>query len=82
MPQPQLKRRDFLGITATGAIALLWRPSRAAALGGKLPEIGVEAPGFSLPGTMGGGPTSEWSLSDWSGRWLVLYFYPRDFQTD
>ena len=79
MPQPELKRRDFLGITVAGAIAVLWKPSRATALGGKLPEIGSEAPSFRLPGTKGGGPTKEWSLNDWSGRWLVLYFYPRDF---
>ena len=79
MPQLVLKRRDFLGLTVTGAAALFWKPSRARALGGKLPEIGEQAPDFDLPGTLGGGPSKDWSLKDWSGRWLVLYFYPRDF---
>ncbi len=55
MPQFVLKRRDFLGITMTGAAVLFWKPSKAKALGGKLPEIGDKAPGFDLPGTLGGG---------------------------
>ena len=79
MPQLVLKRRDFLGITMTGATALFWKPSKAKALGGKLPEIGEQAPDFNLPGTLGGGTSKNWNLDDWAGRWLVLYFYPRDF---
>tara|TARA_B100001079_G_scaffold6906_1_gene5821 strand:- start:751 stop:1323 length:573 start_codon:yes stop_codon:yes gene_type:complete len=79
MPQLVLKRRDFLGITMTGATALFWKPSKAKALGGKLPEIGEQAPDFNLPGTLGGGASKNWNLDDWAGRWLVLYFYPRDF---
>ena len=79
MPQLALKRRDFLGFTVTGAAALFWIPSRARALGGKLPEIGEPAPQFNLPGTLGGGPSKNWGLDSWTGRWLVLYFYPRDF---
>ena len=54
MPQFVLKRRDLLGITMTGAAVLFWKPSKAKALGGKLPEIGEKAPGFDLPGTLGG----------------------------
>ena len=79
MPQLVLKRRDFLGITITGAAALFWKPAKAKALGGKLPEIGEQAPNFDLPGTLGGGASKNWNLADWAGRWLVLYFYPRDF---
>ena len=74
-----LRRRDFLGITLSGAAALLWKPNKVRALGGKLPEIGIKAPDFDLPGTQAGGSISNWSLESWSGRWLVLYFYPRDF---
>ena len=37
------------------------------------PEIGTKAPGFTLP-CDGGGTVS---LSDFAGRKLVLYFYPR-----
>jgi peroxiredoxin Q/BCP len=38
------------------------------------PQIGDKVPDFSLPAT--GGKTL--SLSDFAGRWLVLYFYPKD----
>lgn len=35
--------------------------------------VGRPAPSFALRGT-----EREWRLSDFQGRWLVLYFYPRD----
>lgn len=37
-------------------------------------EIGMKAPDFSLPSTEG----REVSLADFSGKWLILYFYPKD----
>ena len=37
-------------------------------------EEGVTAPGFSLPAA--GGKTI--SLADHAGKWVVLYFYPKD----
>ena len=37
-------------------------------------EIGDAAPQFCLPGTDG----PEICLDDFEGRWLVLYFYPKD----
>lgn len=37
-------------------------------------DIGQKAPNFSLPGN--GGKTI--SLADYSGKYLVLYFYPKD----
>jgi peroxiredoxin Q/BCP len=39
------------------------------------PEVGKPAPDFSL--TTGDG--SQVSLKDYHGKWVVLYFYPRDF---
>jgi thioredoxin-dependent peroxiredoxin len=39
------------------------------------PPIGTPAPGFSL--TTGDG--SQVSLKDYRGKWVVLYFYPKDF---
>src|ERR1043166_9301854 len=39
------------------------------------PEIGKPAPDFSL--TTGDG--SHVSLKDFRGKWIVLYFYPKDF---
>lgn len=37
-------------------------------------EAGQKAPNFSLPSSQGG----EFSLADAKGKWLVLYFYPKD----
>src|SRR4030095_9543931 len=39
------------------------------------PEVGKPAPDFSL--TTGDG--SQVSLKDFHGKWVVLYFYPKDF---
>src|SRR5437870_12302108 len=41
----------------------------------KQPETGAPAPDFSL--TTGDG--SQVSLKDYRGKWVVLYFYPKDF---
>ena len=40
-------------------------------------EVGKPAPNFSL--TTGDG--SQVSLKDYRGKWVVLYFYPKDFTT-
>jgi peroxiredoxin Q/BCP len=37
-------------------------------------EPGRKAPAFSLPDHAG----ESVSLERWKGRWVVLYFYPRD----
>jgi thioredoxin-dependent peroxiredoxin len=39
------------------------------------PDVGKPAPDFSL--TSGDG--SQVSLKDYHGKWVVLYFYPKDF---
>jgi peroxiredoxin Q/BCP len=41
---------------------------------GDPPSVGSAAPDFKLP-TVEGGPVS---LKDYKGKWIVLYFYPRD----
>ena len=38
------------------------------------PALGTPAPNFTLPTSKGGNVT----LSDLRGRWVVLYFYPKD----
>lgn len=39
-----------------------------------LPTPGSPAPDFSLPDASG----KAFRLADWRGKWLVLYFYPKD----
>ena len=39
------------------------------------PEVGKPAPDFSLTT----GNVSQVSLKDFKGKWVVLYFYPKDF---
>ena len=75
-----MKRRQLLQNGIVAAVAITLFPSRGWSLGGVSPEIGSSAPDFDLPGTNLLVPQqSRWSLADWKGRWLVLYFYPRDF---
>jgi peroxiredoxin Q/BCP len=40
-----------------------------------LPEIGSEAPGFSLPNQDG----KTISLADYAGKNVIVWFYPRAF---
>ena len=69
-----------------GLSSLLAKSQQAFALGGTLPELNIPAPDFNLAGVTPSRPgkTSEAvetqrQLADFSGQWLVLYFYPRDF---
>src|SRR5438874_2021302 len=39
------------------------------------PQVGQPAPEFSLPSAEDGSV----SLKDYKGKWVVLYFYPKDF---
>ena len=41
----------------------------------EVPAAGTEAPAFKLVTNEG----KEASLSDFKGKWVVLYFYPKDF---
>ncbi len=44
------------------------------------PEIGDLAPNFNLKGVNNKYKNKEnWSLNDFKDKWLVLYFYPKDF---
>lgn len=53
-------------ILALFASRLLSRPT--------VPSIGSAAPDFTLPSQDG----SPVSLKDYRGKWVVLYFYPKD----
>jgi len=50
-------------------------PAPATAQTQTQPQAGQTAPDFSLPS----GDGSTVSLKDYKGKWVVLYFYPKDF---
>lgn len=54
------------------AALVLWRMTAHSSR--KLPKKGEHAPDFKLPDQDG----ALRSRADFLGKWLVLYFYPRD----
>src|SRR5271169_218384 len=61
-----------LALAALIAVGLFLRSARADS---KAPEVGTAAPDFTL-NSQEGKPVS---LHDFKGKWVVLYFYPKDF---
>jgi len=44
------------------------------------PEVGDIAPNFQLEGfNKNIKSKNNWELNDFQGKWLVMYFYPKDF---
>ncbi len=62
-----------LGLGWAGSRAIAARPA-AAADTSSMPAVGQTAPEFTLP-SQTGKPTS---LASFHGKWVVLYFYPKD----
>jgi peroxiredoxin Q/BCP len=62
-----LRHRIF---TAVASLVFTFAAARAA----DIPQVGQEAPEFSLPSQEG----SQVSLKEFRGQWVVLYFYPKD----
>lgn len=60
-------------ISALAAMALGLAMSSGAA-DNVMPKVGQTAPGFALPSQDG----STISLDSFKGKWVVLYFYPKD----
>jgi peroxiredoxin Q/BCP len=74
-----ISRRTLFSFILIACITILSgfnATSPALALGGKLPELGQPAPEFTLSTNTGDG---EISLADYRGKWVVVYFYPKDF---
>ena len=44
-----------------------------------MPMIGQPAPQFNAPAVVDGGDFKDIKLSDYKGKWVVLFFYPLDF---
>ena len=49
--------------------------AKSAAMFGDAPEVGSAAPDFLLTSNEG----KQTGLGDFHGKWVVLYFYPKDF---
>lgn len=64
----------ILALAALLAVGIFLRSARADT---KAPEVGAPAPDFTL-NSQEGKPVS---LHDFKGKWVVLYFYPKDFTT-
>jgi peroxiredoxin Q/BCP len=63
-------------VTLVGAMVVLFG-IRAFAASDAIPQVGQTAPSFTLPSQEG----TNVSLSQYRGKWVVLYFYPKDQTT-
>jgi peroxiredoxin Q/BCP len=64
-----MKRLGWVGLVTLLGVFLV-----SAVLGASLPSVGSTAPDFTL-NSQDGNPVT---LSQFRGKWVVLYFYPRD----
>jgi thioredoxin-dependent peroxiredoxin len=64
--------RIVLGILLAAAVVIFG--VRVFAASDPIPQVGETAPGFSLPSQEG----THVSLDQYRGKWVVLYFYPKD----
>ena len=55
-------------------IAIVFYLLRANVMAAPILKIGDDAPTFVLPDSQG----NQVNLTDYKGKWLVLYFYPKD----
>ena len=76
-----MKRRNFIEFTFLFCIILLTKPSKIFANINSV-NIGKRAPDFLLNGFNKNYPNqNKWSLDNFSDKWLILYFYPKDFSS-
>src|SRR5437879_6605350 len=67
------KKSMSFALVLAGVLTLAAHPAHAAAT--TQPAVGTAAPDFNL--TTNAGKAA--SLKDYRGKWVVLYFYPKDF---
>jgi len=70
-----LKKLKIPAVAAALAVALAFGVARAA--NEVVPRVGQSAPTFILPSQTG----QPISLKSYLGKWVVLYFYPKDMTT-
>ena len=70
--------KTALALTALALLVVAGVAVRSfAADSGTMPEVGQSAPTFTLPNQEG----TPVSLDTYKGKWVVLYFYPKDMTT-
>jgi len=70
-------RKIAAGLVMGFASMMAFAPSTASAAGGDTAAVGTKAPDFSLTSQ----EDKQVSLSEYKGKWVVLYFYPKDMTT-
>ncbi len=74
-------RRFFIGYSISIFGTLLLKPTNLSASINSI-RIGEKAHNFLLKGiNKNNSRQREWSLDDYSGKWLIVYFYPKDFSS-
>lgn len=69
-----MKKSVFIALAAMLAAAA---PTATLMAEDTMPQVGQAAPAFSLPSQEG----TPISLDQYKGKWVVLYFYPKDMTT-
>ncbi len=70
-------RMLIVAVAVIAVIAIVALYSFTARAGDKAPAVGASAPDFTLNNQEG----KAISLHDFKGKWVVLYFYPKDMTT-
>src|ERR1700679_2748984 len=63
-----------IGTAAAGAIACVITLTPSVGLAADVAPVGSRAPNFTLPSQ----EDKQVSLAEYKGKWVVLYFYPKD----
>jgi len=76
-----MQRSHFIKSFILFSSILFFKPSSLFASINSV-RIGKRAPDFLLNGFNKNKPNQKkWSLDDFSGEWIILYFYPKDFSS-
>ena len=59
----------------TTIVTTIFLTAASLAMAQTTPQVGAVAPAVTLPSNEG----RQVSLNDYKGKWVVLYFYPKDF---
>jgi thioredoxin-dependent peroxiredoxin len=73
MGEQRISRR-WIAVSVVLCVVLVALAIHRAAAASGAPEAGTMAPDFTLPSQSG----ADVSLHDFRGKWVVLYFYPKD----